>query len=584
MKNGRLNQNGDSAEQDRSEADLGRESLAAWKESQPDNFFAYDLGFQRSLEFLWGRDTYKQHAGRLFRFGSLLASTVDGLVEEASRDQNQPRLERYDPIGERIERVIYHPAHHDAGRMIFDSGMMSVFAEPGNNLLALAMFYLSAQNGEAGHNCSLACTAGMIKVLQAVGSDKLKRRYLPHLLDSNYDTLYQGAQFLTEIQGGSDVGANAMLAKPLELEKGLWLLSGEKWFCSNISADLALVTARVADQGSGTRGLGLFLMPRGLENGQPNAIRINRLKEKLGTRGLATAEVEFQGALAHQLGPLDQGFKNLMTFVINTSRVYNALAVCGAARRVYITAKTFAQNRRAFGQAIIHYPLVQDTLANMRADSSAILAGSLHIVNLVDKLELGDAGNQARDFLRLAINLNKYRSAILTREIIAQGIELLGGNGTIESFSILPRLLRDNFVYENWEGTHNVLLAQVQRDIRRYQISEPFLLAIESMFLGIEEESLRVPGLEEQAKTKNELTEVLAMDELTAAIFFRPLMNRITDLYYAACLAAEGEWELREKKDRTKLRLAKLFFDKRVLGREPKDIPYYDDQVSRLCH
>jgi len=583
MNNGQLYQNGDSPELDRSNLVIGRESLAAWKDSQPDNFFAYDLGFQRSLEFLWGKEKYKKQAGRLFRFGSVLASRVDGAVEEASRDLNHPRLERYDSVGRRVENVVYHPAHHDAGRAIFDSGMMSVYAEPGNNLLSLALFYLSAQNGEAGHNCSLACTAGLIKVLQAVGSSRLKRTYLPRLLDSNYDTLFQGAQFLTEVQGGSDVGANSMLAAPLESNEGAWLLSGEKWFCSNVSAELALVTARVVDQGSGTRGLGLFIMPRSLENGRPNNMIINRLKDKLGTRGLATAEVEFQGALAYQVGPPKQGFKNVMTYVINTSRVYNALAVCGVARRALMTAKTFAQNRRAFGQPIIHYPLVQDSLANMRADSSAILSGTLHIVNLLDQLELGQANDQAQDFLRMVINLNKYRSALLSREIITQAIELLGGNGAIETFSILPRLLRDNVVYENWEGTHNVLLAQVQRDIRRYHISEPFLLAIKSMFLAIDQETLRNPGLEEQTKLNSELDEVLAMDELTAGIFFRPLMNRFTDPYCAACLASEGEWEYREKKDRTKLRLAKLFLDKRVCGREPKDIPYYDDQVSRLC-
>jgi hypothetical protein len=221
MNNGQYTQNSHSAELDRSDVDVGRESLAAWKDSQPDNFFAYDLGFQRSLEFLWGKEVYKKHAGRLFRFGSDLATKVDGAVEEANRDLNQPRLERYDSVGQRVENVVYHPAHHEAGRLIFESGMMSVYAEPGNNLLSLALFYLSAQNGEAGHNCSIACTAGLIKVLQAVGSSRLKRTYLPRLLDSNYDKLFQGAQFLTEVQGGSDVGANSMLATPLESNTGL---------------------------------------------------------------------------------------------------------------------------------------------------------------------------------------------------------------------------------------------------------------------------------------------------------------------------------------------------------------------------
>src|SRR5690606_6749602 len=180
--------------------------------------------------------------------------------------------------------------------------VMSVLEEPGQNMLSLALFYLSALNGEAGHNCPLACTAGLIKVLQAEGAAALKERYLPRLLDSNYETLFHGAQFLTEVQGGSDVGANGATATPLDPEtEGTWLINGEKWFCSNVTADLALVTARVADQGEGTAGLGLFLVPRLLEDGRLNGMTIHRLKEKLGTRSMASAEVSFHDALAYQV-------------------------------------------------------------------------------------------------------------------------------------------------------------------------------------------------------------------------------------------------------------------------------------------
>ena len=194
------------------------------------------------------------------------------------------------------------------------------------------------------------------------------------------------------------------------------------------------------------------------------------------------------------------------------------------------------------------------------------------------------ADEKDKEFFRMAVNLNKYRSAVLAHQTILQAIELLGGNGTIETFAILPRLLRDNIVYENWEGTHNVLLAQVQRDIRRYGISSAFFYEIEKILHSIEEESMRSTAKDESHKLAAELDEVLKMDELTAAIYFRPLMDRLTDLYYAVCLAQEGEWERREKRDRTKLRLADLFLKRHALGFEPKDISYYDDQVSRLCH
>ncbi len=583
MDSERTDGNGQSKPEATSAPELGRSLLANWLADQPENFFARDLNLQRALEYYWGADRYRRHVPGLNAFGAELATKVDRFAAEANEQQNLPRAERYDAHGERIEEILSHPSHHAAGRIIYGSGMMSVYEQPGQNLLSLAMFYLSAQNGEAGHNCAVACTAGLIKVLQAVGDRKLRQKYLPKLLDPDYDRQYRGAQFLTEVQGGSDVGANDLRAAPLDRTAGTWLLNGEKWFCSNVSADLALVTARVPGQGEGTRGLGLFLLPRRLDGGALNGVYIRRLKDKSGTRSLATAELTLQDALAFQVGPTENGFKNVMLYVINTSRIYNAVAVSGSARRAYVTARTFAQHRSAFGRTIIHFPLVQDQLANMRATSAAMLSGTLLILRTMDEIEKEKGDENAANFLRLAINLNKYRSALLAHDVIVQAIEMLGGNGTIEDFSILPRLLRDNIVYENWEGTHNVLLAQAQRDIRRYGFDQAFMMAISQLFQGLSDQEMQQAGLDQVEQIKSELGEVLAMDELTAAIYFRPLMNRLTDLYYAAALAAEADWAMREKQDRTKSRLARLFFERKVAGREPKDIAYYDDLVSRLC-
>ena len=562
---------------------IGRHLLEDWQAALPTNYFLTDVNFQRSLEFHWGKERYRSYARQLVDFGEVAATTVDSAVRTANLDANLPILNRFDALGNRIEQVTFHPSHHEAGKAIYGSGMMSVYEKPGNNLLSLALFFLSSQNGEAGHNCPLACTAGLIKVLQQAASPALQEAYLPRLLDSDYETNFTGAQFLTEIQGGSDVGANSTTATLLDPNDGSWLLSGEKWFCSNVTADLALVTARVTEQGDGTAGLGLFLVPRRLADGRLNKLYINRLKSKLGTRSMATGEITFQEALAYQVGELEHGFKHVIRHVINTSRVYNAVAVCGNARRAYMTAVTYAQYRRAFGQEIIRFPLVQAMLANMRADSTAMLAGTFHIIKLLDDIELGKSTPQADGFLRMAINLNKYRSAVLAHNVIVKGIELLGGNGAIEDFSVLPRLLRDNVVFENWEGTHNVLLAQVQRDMRRYQVHKPFLAAVQVMFEVVREPTFRQEGLTLLEEMTAELGEVLGMDGLTAAIYFRPLMDRLTDLYYAACLGVEGQWEIAEKKDRTKLKLATLFLSRRAAGKGPKDIFHYDDVVSRLC-
>ena len=565
--------------------EIARSALIDWNAAQPDNFFVADRNLQRLLELYWGAEKYKDEAARLYHFGGVVATTLDELVRLSNEQENLPRLDRYNGVGERIEAVDYHPAYHQAGRLIYGSGMMQVYEEPGNNLLSLALFYLSSLNGEAGHNCPLAMTAGLIKALQAEGSPALRTRYLPQLLDSDYDSNLNGGQFLTEVQGGSDVGANAVIATPLDpAAEGTWLLNGEKWFTSNVTADLILVTARVPEQGEGTRGLGLFLVPRRLEDGALNHLYIRRLKDKLGTRSMATGEVEFRDALAYQIGDLENGFRNMMVYVINTSRIFNAVGCAAIARRAYFVAWGYARYRRAFGQPVIHFPLVQDVLAKMRADAAAIFSGTMRIVHTLDEIETGKKDDAATGaFLRMALNLNKYRSSLISHEVAQQGIEILGGNGTVEDFSVLPRLLRDNVVFENWEGSHNVLLAQVQRDMRRYQVHEAFFAQVEEMLEPLPFKRLRREGLAQLAEIREQLDALLQMDELSASLPFRPLMDKLTDLYYVACMGVEAAWEVYKKDDRSKQRLAEFFFDRRVAKREAIDIPNYADQVSRLC-
>lgn len=565
--------------------ELGRRRLAEWQAAQPDNFLISDRNLQRLLQFYWGEEQYRGHLPRLMNFGGVAATAVDHAAALANRPENLPQLERYDETGQRMEAVRFHPSHHEAGRAIYGSGVMSVLEEAGSNLLSLALFYLSAQNGEAGHNCPLACTAGLIKVLQAEGSEMLKERYLPGLLNPDYDENYTGAQYLTEVQGGSDVGANATTATPLDpAAEGSWLLNGEKWFCSNVNAELALVMARVPEQGEGTAGLGLFLMPRHLQDGSLNNFYIRQLKDKLGTRSMATGELELRDAVAYQVGTTEQGFRNAMIYVINTSRIFNAVGCSANARRAYMTAWTYAQHRFAFERPILYFPAVQATLTQMRTDATAMLSGAMRVVRTLDEIETGRKQDaETGSFLRMAINLNKFRSAVLAHEVIQQGIEVLGGNGAVEDFSILPRLLRDNVVYENWEGTHNVLLAQVQRDMRRYQVHEPFLAQIRAMLEPSPFKRLRREGLEQLQQMQEQIEALLEMDELSASIPFRPLLERLTDLYYVACMGVEAAWEIYEKQDRSKQRMAEFFFDRRVMGRTALEIPNYADQVSRLC-
>lgn len=527
----------------------GRTDLSAWEQAQPVNYFDSDRHLQTLLEYYWGDKRLTQHLPRLARFGGEAATIVDAAARRANLPENLPRLDRYSTVGERTENVSHSPDHHLAGRYIYGSGAMSVYAEPGSNLLAMALFYLSSYNGEAGHNCPLACTAGIIKTLQQVGGDELQQKYLPRLLDANYETRYHGAQFLTEIQGGSDVGANSCTAEPIDSARGVWRINGEKWFCSNVTADLALVTARPAGAASGTKGLGLFLVPRRLDDGRTNGMYIRRLKDKLGTRSMATAEVDFRDALAYQVGALDRGFQTVMDFVVNTSRLYNAVGSAGAARRAYVIAWTYAQHRRAFGAPIAGFPLIQEALAGMRSEVCAMTSGSMYLAHLRDQLELGEADESASRVFRFAVNLGKYRASICGTDVVRRAIEVLGGNGAMENFSVLPRLLRDSIIFEAWEGAHNTLLAQSLRDVRRYRMHEPFFAHIETLFAALRTDEWKAAGRSACREMREELEELNQLDEASASVFFRPLADRMIYLFDAATLGGEAEWSEARGKD-----------------------------------
>src|SRR5215475_6996915 len=552
----------------------GRADLVEWVYAQSVNFYETDRHLRNVLEFYWGADRLRAHTERLSNFGGEAATIVDPAVRRANLAENLPRLDRYSEAGERTEDVAHSVDHHFAGRYIYGSGAMSVYAEPESNLLALALFYLSSYNGEAGHNCPLACTAGVIKTLQNAGADELKKKYLPRLLDPNYITRFHGAQSLTEIQGGSDVGANACTATLVDARENKWLINGEKWFCSNVTADLALITARPEGSVSGTKGLGLFLLLRRLDDGAPNGIHIRRLKDKLGTKSLATAEVDFKDAIAYQVGEPGRGFHQAMDFVINTSRLYNAVGSAGASRRAYLVAWTYAEHRRAFGVAIKDFPLTQEALAEMRAMTMAITSGSLYLAHLRDEIEAGRADEAGGQFFRLAVNLNKYRSSISATDVIRRGIEILGGNGAMENFSVLPRLLRDSVIFEAWEGAHNTLIAQSARDIRRLKLSEPFCARLDEWFRAAADEELRDKGVEQVRFLRDELDSIASADDLSAGVLFKPLADRMMWLFYVACLAREAEWEESRGKEIGKRAIVNLLW-RRVLKEQSRPTAEY---------
>jgi hypothetical protein len=432
------------------------------------------------------------------------------------------------------------------GKVFWGSGVLAELEHAGRERLAGSMGYLISQHGEAGHTCPIACTAGAIKLIQRVGSPEQQRRWLPALLDRDYARRLHAAQFVTEVQGGSDVGLNACVARPDPGRPGRYRISGEKWFCSVADAGLFVVSARVEGGADGTKGLGLFLIPRRIED-RPNAFVLRRLKYKLGTRSMPTGEIEFDGALAEPVGPLDDGFRNLVSVVLDTSRVHNAVAACGVMRRAFRDAHAYAAHRRAFGVPIADFPSTQDLLARMKLSVMANLTSTFWILALTDDLAAGNPDPEREAARRIAVMINKYRTAIACTRTVRDGIEILGGNGTIEDFSVLPRLYRDAIVLESWEGTHNTLCAQILRDMATRQLHEPWLRVIDREIEALEH--ARLADVRATAKTLHAaLAEaiggVLHAPPTTAAAQIRTIVDRMGTLTDWVTLATQAQWML----------------------------------------
>ena len=513
----------------------GRQALTAWTHAQPTDLFADDQAFN-VLVSAHGLDDRRDG---LHQTGRTVAGPLDRVVRINNLHRNLPVVDAYDGVGNFTARIAHHPSWWAAGRYIYGTGIMAAYGEPVTpHRYILSLFYLTAQTGEGGHNCPLACAAGAIRTLQMLGTKAQQVGALQRLLDPNFDTNWTASQFLTEVQGGSDVGANALQATPVDPPEraaapgGRWRLDGEKWFCSNADADVFLVTARVAPPATGTRGLGLFIVPRLLADGTPNGFSVRRLKDKLGTRSMASGEIDFTGAQAEALGPVDRGFKSVIELVITTSRLYNAMGCAAHARRAWVVASTYAQHRTAFGQPIGRFAQVRETLAWMRADAEACLAGTMLLAGLQEAIDQSSASDTDRAFFRVAVNLNKLRTAVLAHDTVNRGIEVLGGNGAIESFSVLPRLLRDNVVYENWEGSHNVLRAQVFRDCKRYGVHAGFFAFLRD----------RLPGDEAAlAADAAALEAILQAPADLAELRFRRLADRMATWVMLAGLAVSAE-------------------------------------------
>jgi alkylation response protein AidB-like acyl-CoA dehydrogenase len=374
-------------------------------------------------------------------------------------------------------------------------------------------------------------------------------------------TLEQGATFLTEIQGGSDVGATGTRA----VKKGeRYLLTGEKWFASNCDAGLAITLARTGDI-PGTKGLSLFLLPRVLENGEKNRITIRRLKDKLGVRAVASGELVLNGAEAELIGEENQGFK-YMAEALNISRMCTATGALALSRRAFLEAAIYASRRRAFGRVITDYPMVRQTLLDMITDIEAGWALVAQMILLFDRIHTyGEETEENHTLLRLLQALAKYRLSENAVRHTREALELHGGNGYIEEF-VTPCLLRDAQVNTVWEGTSNIMGLEVVKTLAR----EAGVTGSRGVLFTAVDQALERVTIPELAESKRLVTMALQKAEREAATLLaagplvqnahaRRLANRLADLFSAAHLLEEAQYSWHRHGSRRLAKVAEYF-------------------------
>ena len=314
---------------------------------------------------------------RLRELGARIGAELEDLAAEADR-QSPPLIAR-DKRGEQVNDVAPSRAYRDLERILYgEFGMAAMAMRPGilqpdraSSLVANDAFIYLASQAESGLFCPLDMTRAMARTLLKFAPEAVVRDYLPGLLSTDMLTLQTGAMFMTEKQCGSDLGLVAATARPSTDHRDWWELDGDKWFCSNVGADLILTLARPVDAGPGTRGLGLFLVPKRLPDGARNRYRIERVKDKLGMRSFASGEVTFSGTLARLIGGPGQGWLQ-MTEMLNITRLGCALAASALAQRSFVEALTHARGRVAFGKLLVDLPLMREQLLDLLMEVEAL--------------------------------------------------------------------------------------------------------------------------------------------------------------------------------------------------------------------
>lgn len=502
------------------------------EETRTSNFFTENDTLQKVLELMLDEEFHDYAMRELTDFGELCAGEIDERAKHTDKT-GEPRLQRYNAYGEEVSEIWVNDGYKRTIEETYNTGIVGYvhkeipqLGRKGNYVYSFAQGYLLS-HAEPGFYCPVTLSMATAYLLDHYASDEVRERFLPHVCATGDTKLYEGATFLTERQGGSDVGANVVKAVH---DGKQFRLYGEKYFASNAGmCGVAMVLARMEDAPKGSKGLTLFAVPWHREDGTINHLRIRRLKDKLGVKAVPSGEVEFDGAFAYVVGDPNKGIYYMLE-ALNLSRICNAVASIGIMRRGYLEAKHYVTNRYAFGLPLTQYPMIQDTLGKFAAKLHVEVATVFDVIQLYDKVTSGQGNKQDIIMNRLNIAIMKKEAAEQALHYASEAIELHGGNGYIEDF-VTPRLLRDAQVLTVWEGTANILALELIRLVEKFQAHELFVQVMQERLASLSASPLLQIVSEQLEKLEENLQIFSHLDEATKTFDAKRIAKNMAHVY-----------------------------------------------------
>jgi acyl-CoA dehydrogenase len=524
--------------------------------------------------------------GHIGTFGPLVGRRIAVRAEET--DKHGPVLRRYDRWGQEVGEVVHHPSWLENKADLVRAGFVGLPAHAGRPVPAVvtaAAAYLVSQ-AETAIYCGLGMTGGAADIVERYAPAHVRDEILSRLMSLDPAESWEGGMFLTERQGGSDVGANTTRAMQDGEE---WRLFGDKHFCSNVDAEIFIVLARPEGAPAGSRGLATFIVPRHLPDGSNNGFHLKRLKPKLGTVGVPTGEVTLDGTLAWLAGPApapasaepeardaarDGRGINRMMEMVNASRFGVAVMGLGIHRRSFLEAAIYAARREQFGRRIDSYPLVRETLVDMLVDLEAGMALTFACAAAT---RFSPSAEEAAAFRRISIPLAKMRCCRHALGAASAGVEVLGGNGYMEDWP-MARQLRDAQCHTIWEGTENICSLDVRRAMRgggaNHALVSRIARAIDAAgrHKPLDWTAAAVAGALGELEQARRFVE--SAEEDVATLHARRFAELMADTLSGALLLEEAVWALERDGDARKTAVATRYANRRLVSRPLRGIDH----------